>query len=105
MTIFEVVAEPNRRRILDLLREGERPAGDLVAALDVGQPTVSRHLRVLREAGLVAVRPDANRRLYRLQPERLVELERWIEPYRRFWGGRLDALERHLDTLSPPESP
>ncbi len=105
MTIFEVVAEPNRRRILDLLREGERPAGDLVAALDVGQPTVSRHLRVLREAGLVAVRPDANRRLYRLQPERLVELERWIEPYRRFWGGRLDALERHLDTLSSPESP
>lgn len=98
MTIFEVLAEPNRRQILDLLRAGEQPAGELVASLDIAQPTVSRHLKVLRESGLVTVRADANRRLYRLRSRPLVELDAWLTPYRRLWADRLDALEHHLDT-------
>jgi DNA-binding transcriptional ArsR family regulator len=97
MDLFEAVAEPNRRRILDLLREGERPAGDLVEALSISQPGVSKHLRLLREAGLVAVRADGSRRLYRLEPHRLTELEAWLAPYRRFWAGRLAALGAHLE--------
>jgi DNA-binding transcriptional ArsR family regulator len=96
---FDVLAEPNRRRILDLLREAERPVGDLVAALDVSQPTVSKHLRVLRDAGLVAVRSDAQRRLYRLRPEPLRAIDAWLAPYRVLWGARLDDLERHLDEM------
>ena len=98
-TAFEVLAEPNRRRILDLLRVDERPVGDLVAELSVSQPAVSKHLRILREAGLVEVRPDAQRRLYRVRPEPLRALDEWLEPYRRMWASRLDDLERHLDSM------
>jgi DNA-binding transcriptional ArsR family regulator len=98
---FAALAEPRRRQILDLLRQGERPVGDLVQRLAITQPTVSKHLRVLREAGLVEVRQDAQRRLYRLRLEPLVELDAWLEPYRRMWNEHLDALERHLD--STPE--
>jgi DNA-binding transcriptional ArsR family regulator len=94
---FTVLAEPTRRRILDLLREEERPVGDLVDRLRLSQPGVSKHLRILREAGLVDVRADAQKRLYRLRPEPLVEIDAWLEPYRKLWSGRLDALERHLD--------
>ena len=97
MSPFEAVAEPNRRRILDLLREGERPAGDLVAALAISQPGVSKHLRQLRDAGLVSVRAEGQRRLYRLEPRGLAELEVWLAPYRHFWAGRLAALDRHLE--------
>ena len=96
-TLFEVLAEPNRRRILDELRAGDRSVGDLVELLDVGQPTVSKHLRALREAGLVVVRPDAQRRWYRLRPEPLRELDAWLAPYREAWADRLDALAAHLD--------
>jgi DNA-binding transcriptional ArsR family regulator len=94
---FEVVAEPTRRRILDLLRDRERSVGELVERLSISQPGVSKHLRVLRDAGLVNVRTDAQRRWYGLRPEPLSELDEWLEPYRRLWGDRLDALERHLD--------
>ena len=94
-----VLAEPNRRRILDLLRQAERPVGDLVAQLAVSQPAVSKHLRVLREAGLVEVRVDAQRRLYRVRPEPLQAIDHWLEPYRRLWESRLDDLERHLDAM------
>jgi DNA-binding transcriptional ArsR family regulator len=96
-TTFEVIAEPRRRRILDLLREGPRPVGELVRETGLSQPNTSRHLRVLREAGLVESRPDGQRRLYELRPERLVEIERWLAPYRRIWRRSLDDLERHLD--------
>jgi DNA-binding transcriptional ArsR family regulator len=96
MDLFEAVAEPNRRRILDLLRQGERPAGELVDALAISQPGVSKHLRLLREAGLVAARVEGQRRLYRLEPAGLSELEAWLAPYRRVWAERLDALEHHL---------
>lgn len=99
---FEVVAEPNRRRILELLRLGERAVNDLVDELDLAQPAVSKHLRVLREAGLVDVRRDAQRRVYRLQPEPLVEIDDWLTPFREAWGRRLDALEAHLDTMEDP---
>jgi DNA-binding transcriptional ArsR family regulator len=98
--VFAVLAEPNRRRILDLLREEERAVGDLVSALGISQPGVSKHLRVLREAGLVEVRPDAQRRLYHLRPEPLREIDEWLEPYRVAWRDRLDALERHLDDMA-----
>jgi DNA-binding transcriptional ArsR family regulator len=94
---FDVLAEPTRRRILDLLREEERPVNDLVGRLELSQPGVSKHLRVLREAGLVEVRQDAQRRLYRVRPEPLAEIEQWLAPYRRLWAGTLDALEHHLD--------
>jgi DNA-binding transcriptional ArsR family regulator len=94
---FDVLAEPTRRRILDMVRDHERSVGDLVKSLSVSQPGVSKHLRVLREAGLVDVRHDAQRRLYRLNPEPLEEVDVWLAPYRRYWAGRLDALERHLD--------
>ena len=97
MSAFEVLAEPHRRHILDLLREGERSVNELVAGLGLSQPGVSKHLRVLREAGLVEVRADAQRRLYTLRPQPLEELHQWLEPYRRRWSGRLDALEQHLD--------
>ena len=96
---FEILAEPNRRHILDLLRSQERTVGELVAALDLAQPTVSKHLRTLRDAGLVLVRPDAQRRWYRLRVDPLQELDAWLEPYRRVWTERLDALETHLDEM------
>ena len=97
MTAVEAIAQPTRRQILDLLREGERPVGELVERLEMSQPAVSKHLRVLREAGLVGVRADAQRRLYRVRPEPLAELDDWLAPYRRLWTRSLDALERHLD--------
>ena len=97
MSPFEALAEPNRRRILDVLRHGERPAGDLVEALAISQPGVSKHLKLLREAGLVRVRADGQRRLYSLEPQGLAELETWLAPYRRAWADRLDALEAHLE--------
>jgi DNA-binding transcriptional ArsR family regulator len=96
-TTFEVLAEPTRRRILDLLLDRERPVGELVQRLHLSQPGVSKHLRILREAGLVSVRTDAQRRIYGVRPEPLTELDQWLEPYRRLWADRLDALERHLD--------
>ncbi|HEY2638025.1 MAG TPA: metalloregulator ArsR/SmtB family transcription factor [Solirubrobacteraceae bacterium] len=96
-TTFDVLAEPTRRRILDLLRERPRPVGDLVASLPVSQPGVSKHLRVLREAGLVDVHRDAQRRVYAVRPEPLSEIAAWLEPYRQLWEDRLDALERHLE--------
>ena len=99
MTAFGVVAEPTRRRILELLRAGERPVNDLVQELSLAQPAVSKHLRVLRDAGLVAVRQDAQQRLYRLQPEPLLEIDDWLTPFREAWSRRLDALEAHLDTM------
>jgi DNA-binding transcriptional ArsR family regulator len=98
-TAFDVLAEPNRRRILDALRDGERPVGELVRQLRLSQPAVSKHLRALRDAGFVDVRPDAQRRYYRLRAEPLRELDAWIAPYRRFWDQRLDALDAHLDTM------
>ena len=94
---FEVVAEPTRRRILDLLVERERSVGELVESLSISQPGVSKHLRVLKDAGLVQVRREAQRRWYGLRAEPLAEIDTWLEPYRRFWAGRLDALEKHLD--------
>jgi DNA-binding transcriptional ArsR family regulator len=97
LTAFDVLAEPHRRDILDLLRSGERPVGDLVDSLAISQPAVSKHLRVLKEAGLVEVRADAQRRLYRISPEPLEELDEWLEPYRKFWNVQLDRLESHLD--------
>jgi DNA-binding transcriptional ArsR family regulator len=102
---FEVVAEPTRRRILDLLLESERPVGDLVAALAMSQPAVSRHLRVLRDAGLVAARTDAQRRLYRLDPAPLAAMHDWLRPYRRMWAASLAGLERHLDEMDDEEDP
>src|SRR5438552_18252489 len=99
VVVFEVLAEPNRRRILDLLRQAERPVGDLVRELGVSQPAVSKHLRVLREAGLVEVRSVAQRRLYRVNLAPLRALDDWLAPYRLLWGARLDDLERHLDSM------
>ena len=96
---FAVLAEPNRRAILDLLRDGERPVGELVDALTISQPAVSKHLRVLREAGIVDVRIDRQRRLYRVRPEPLREIDLWLAPYRVMWTESLDALERHLDDM------
>lgn len=97
MTPFEAVAEPSRRAILDTLRRGEQPAGDIVSAVGLSQPGVSKHLKLLREAGLVSVRADGQRRLYRLQPQGLKELEAWLAPYRHFWADRLAALDEHLE--------
>lgn len=94
---FAALAEPTRRNILDLLRSGERPVGYLVDELGISQPLVSKHLRVLREAGLVEVRADAQRRLYRIRPEPLSEVDEWLAPYRRMWGRSLDRLDRHLE--------
>jgi DNA-binding transcriptional ArsR family regulator len=99
---FEVVVEPRRRRILDLLREREHSVNDLVADLSISQPAVSKHLRVLRDAGLVSVRPDGQRRWYRLVPEPLVEIDDWLTPFREAWARRLDALGAHLDAMEDP---
>jgi DNA-binding transcriptional ArsR family regulator len=95
---IEVLAEPTRRQILDLLRDGERSVGDLVGDMRATQPTVSKHLRVLRDSGLVDVRVDAQRRLYRVRPEPLIELDAWLATYRGLWTESLDRLERHLDS-------
>jgi DNA-binding transcriptional ArsR family regulator len=95
---FEVLAEPMRRRILDLLRERPRLVGELTAELGLSQPGTSKHLRVLREAGLVKVRADAQRRWYELDPAPLAEVDEWLSPYRWMWADRFDALERHLDS-------
>jgi DNA-binding transcriptional ArsR family regulator len=100
MTPFDVLAEPNRRHILDLLRDSEQPVGELVSQLRLSQPAVSKHLRVLREAGLVQVRGDAQRRLYSVRPEPLRAVDEWLAPYRAMWAARLDDLERHLDTMT-----
>src|ERR1700759_3517839 len=100
MTAFDVLAEPTPRRILDLLRDSEQPVGELVSRLQVSQPAVSKHLRVLRQAGLVHVRGDAQRRLYSVRPEPLRAVDEWLAPYRAMWVARLDDLERHLDTVT-----
>ncbi len=96
MTAYAALAEPSRRQILDLLRAGERSVNDLVSRLRLSQPGVSKHLRVLREAGLVEVRPDGRQRWYRLRAAPLAEVDDWLEPYRVHWNERLDALEQHL---------
>lgn len=101
--VFEVLAEPRRRQILDLLRDDERAVSELVEALGLTQPAVSKHLRTLREAGLVAVRSDAQRRLYRLRTEPLRELDGWLAPYRQLWERRLDALADHLAVMDADE--
>jgi len=95
-TVFDALADPTRRRVVELLAERERTAGELAAAFTVSRPAVSRHLRVLREAGLVRSRGEAQRRIYALEPEPLDELDRWVASVRRFWPGRLDELERQL---------
>lgn len=97
MSAYGALAEPHRRQILDLLREGERPAGELVQRLELSQPGVSKHLKVLREAGLVTVRADGKRRLYALRAAPLAEVDEWLARYRAFWAERLDDLERHLE--------
>jgi DNA-binding transcriptional ArsR family regulator len=101
---FAIVAEPNRRAILSLLLSSERSVGEIERELRLSQPSVSKHLRVLREAGFVESRIEAQRRLYRLRPEPLMELDEWLVPFRRFWSKRVDALERHLERMEkvPP---
>ena len=96
METFTVLAEPNRRRLLAVLLDGEQPVSRLVEQTGMSQPVVSKHLRILRESGLVSVRPEGQRRLYRLESAPLEDLDSWLEPYRKHWAERLDALERHL---------
>src|SRR5436190_8519842 len=102
---FEVVAEPNRRAILSLLLSAERSVGEIERRLRLSQPSVSKHLRVLREAGFVESRTEAQRRLYRLKPEPLMELDEWLGPFRRFWSKHVDALEQHLEKMDKAPSP
>jgi DNA-binding transcriptional ArsR family regulator len=97
---FAVVAEPNRRAMLSLLLAAERSVGEIERRLRLSQPSVSKHLRVLREAGFVESRIEAQRRLYRLRPEPLMEVDAWLAPFRRFWTAHVDALERHLDRMA-----
>jgi DNA-binding transcriptional ArsR family regulator len=104
-SVFEVIAEPSRRAILSLLASSRLSVGEIERQLRMPQPAVSKHLRVLREAGFVESTVDAQRRLYRLKPEPLQEVEAWLAPFRRFWSARVDALERHLDRTNPPTSP
>jgi DNA-binding transcriptional ArsR family regulator len=94
---FGIIAEPNRRAILSLLASSERSVGEIERQLRMPQPSVSKHLRVLREAGFVEARVDAQRRVYRIKPEPLMEVDAWLAPFRRFWSTHVDALERHLD--------
>ena len=101
---IEILAEPSRRRLIDALRHGEQPVHTLVEQLALSQPAVSKHLRVLRDAGLVAVRPDRQRRIYRLRAEPLIELDEWLEPYRQMWRSSLDKLEDRISTESSPRS-
>jgi DNA-binding transcriptional ArsR family regulator len=103
VTAWAALSDPNRRAMLGLLLERPRAVGDLVERLGLSQPGTSKHLRVLREAGLVNVRQDAQRRVYELAPAPLAELDAWLAPYRRLWSDRLDALERHLDAANPNE--
>jgi DNA-binding transcriptional ArsR family regulator len=98
---FAIIAEPNRRAILSLLAASERSVGEIEHSLRLPQPSVSKHLRVLREAGFVEARIDEQRRLYRIRPEPLMEVDAWLDPFRRFWSVHLDALERHLDRMDP----
>lgn len=100
-TVFEIIAEPNRRAILSLLAASQQSVGEIERQLRMPQPTVSKHLRVLREAGFVESMVDAQRRLYRLRPEPLQEVDAWLNPFRRFWSAHVDALERHLDRMHP----
>lgn len=102
---FAVIAEPNRRAILSLLLDSERSVGDLERELHLSQPSVSKHLRVLKDAGFVEARIEAQKRLYRLRPEPLMELDAWLVPFRRFWSKHIDALERHLDEMDRPPAP
>jgi len=101
-SVFEIIAEPTRRAILGLLVSSQQSVGEIERQLRMTQPTVSKHLRVLREAGIVESTVDAQRRLYRLNPEPLQELEAWLAPFRRFWFAHVDALERHLDRMDEP---
>jgi DNA-binding transcriptional ArsR family regulator len=102
---LEVIAERSRRQILDELLNGEQPVNALVERLPMTQPAVSKHLRVLRDAGLVSVRPDGQQRFYRLRPEPLIELDRWLRPYRQLWRTSLDRLEQHLADPPPSQTP
>jgi DNA-binding transcriptional ArsR family regulator len=102
--VFEVIAEPNRRAILSLLASSQQSVGEIERQLGMPQPAVSKHLRVLREAGFVESTPDAQRRLYRLKPEPLQEIDAWLAPFRRFWLAHVDALERHLDRMEQTKS-
>jgi DNA-binding transcriptional ArsR family regulator len=101
---FGIIAEPNRRAILSLLATAERSVGEIERQLHMTQPSVSKHLRLLREAGFVEARVDAQRRLYRIRPEPLMEVDAWLAPFRHFWSAHVDALERHLDRMdqAPP---
>ena len=101
-SVFEIIAEPNRRAILSLLVSSQQSVGEIERQLRMPQPTVSKHLRVLRDAGFVESTVDAQRRLYRLKPEPLQELDAWLTQFRRFWSAHLDALERHLDRMDEP---
>jgi DNA-binding transcriptional ArsR family regulator len=101
---FTIVAEPNRRAILTLLLSSERSVGELEQELGLSQPSVSKHLRVLKDAGLVESRVEAQKRLYRLCPGPLQELDEWILPFRRFWSKHVDALEKHLDEMDKPST-
>jgi DNA-binding transcriptional ArsR family regulator len=101
-SVFEVIAEPSRRAILGLLASSQRSVGEIERQLRMPQPAVSKHLRVLREAGFVESTVDAQRRLYRLKPEPLQELDAWLDQFRRFWSAHVDALERHLDRMDQP---
>jgi DNA-binding transcriptional ArsR family regulator len=103
-SVFEIIAEPNRRAILSLLISSQQSVGAIERQLRMPQPAVSKHLRVLRDAGFVESTVDAQRRLYRLRPEPLQEIDAWLAPFRRFWSDRVDALERHLDRIDPPKS-
>ncbi|AKU92678.1 ArsR/SmtB family transcription factor [Vulgatibacter incomptus] len=98
-TSFAIIAEPNRRAILGLLASSERSVGEIERQLQMPQTSVSKHLRVLREAGFVEARVDAQRRVYRIRPEPLMEVDAWLAPFRRFWEAHVDALERHLDRM------
>jgi DNA-binding transcriptional ArsR family regulator len=104
-SVFEIIAEPNRRAILSLLGMSEQSVGEIERQLRMSQPTVSKHLRVLREAGFVESKVDAQRRLYRLNPAPLKELDSWLAQFRRFWSAHVDALERHLDRMHPATPP
>jgi DNA-binding transcriptional ArsR family regulator len=104
-SVFEIIAEPNRRAILSLLVSSQQSVGEIERQLRMPQPTVSKHLRVLREAGFVESSVDAQRRLYRLKPEALRELDAWLAPFRQFWSGHVDALERHLDRMDQKARP
>ncbi|HEV7445687.1 MAG TPA: metalloregulator ArsR/SmtB family transcription factor [Steroidobacteraceae bacterium] len=99
-SVFATLAEPNRRAILSLLASSESSVGEIEEQLQLPQPSVSKHLRVLREAGFVESRVDAQRRLYRIRPEPLMEVDAWLAPFRRFWSVHVDALERHLDRMN-----